>query len=403
MAATTPGPGAPPALLPLAPGILTARMVSGSLPFPYKRGHIRPPEWFFCNLLRGSDVTVSDTPYIARMLRARGRGSLRPALVKTPWGFNRREVSFVVGDSAHDDIDQITDHFTEDARMAANVRGSPCPLDAWRDPDTAAEIAAAAVAAGRRAGGVSPYHLREAAYERLAECTLFKASLAAAIYAYFGAKVVLDPFGGWGDRGLGAAGAGVEKYVGLDPNPALVAGHRGIVEFLGRAAPGTSIVYRSMPVEAYGPAEFAADFGDTPPALAFSSPPFHDYEIYSDDPDQSTRHKSLGAWLGEWFLPALDRVWGMLAPGGHLALYMTDEGGEVTTPLCDHMEAGGRTFCGVIACRRGTKRPLPLWVWKKSAGGVVGPPAPAVSAPCGGPRGLDGYVSDLLEEIYAEM
>jgi hypothetical protein len=391
--------------LPQDPATLVARMVDGTLGFPYKSAYLRPPEEYFSNLRRFNYVTVSDSPYIARMRGARGRGSVRKAIARTPWGFDRREISLVVGDGAFEDVDQLTDHFTEEARMAANIRGSPAPLAAWRDPDIAAAIAERAVSTCRRAGGLTLYDLREACYEKVPECTLFKISLAKEIYRFFDAKTVLDPFGGWGDRGLGAAGAGVARYVGVDPNPALVEGYARIVDFVGREAPDVKISYRSLPIEAYGPAEYAADFPDGPPTLAFSSPPFHDYEIYSDDPRQSVsagRNATLAGWLCGWFFPALDRVWGALAPRGHLALYLTDERGEVTTPLCDYMAEKGRHFRGVVACRRGTKRPLPLWVWRKGAHEEVAVPAPD---PAGPPatQSMDDYVAALLEEIYAGM
>ena len=103
-------------------------MVGGMLPFPYKHNYLRPPKEYLKNLQRNTHVLVSDDPYISRMRKARGRASVRSAIANTPWGFDRRELSFIVGDRAYDDIDQITNHFTETARMAANVRGSPSPL-----------------------------------------------------------------------------------------------------------------------------------------------------------------------------------------------------------------------------------------------------------------------------------
>jgi hypothetical protein len=66
------------------------------------------------------------------------------------------------------------------------------------------------------------------------------------------------------------------------------------------------------------------------------------------------------------------------------------------------MAEKGRHFRGVVACRRGTKRPLPLWVWRKGAHEEVAVPAPD---PAGPPatQSMDDYVAALLEEIYAGM
>ena len=377
--------------LPSDPKLLARGMADGTIPFPYKHHHMcssemgtGSPEHLFRNLCDREYVVTGDRPFKT--------GGARPAIARTPWGFDRKQISFVVDECAYDEVDKLTDYFTEEARMAANVRGSPAPLDAFRDPATASKIARLAVSMSKKFGrsfGPGVSDLREACYKLVPECTLFKISLAKEIIRFFGAEVVFDPFSGWGDRGLGAAGAGVKKYVGLDPNPALTEGYARITDFVRRESPEVRMTYRPLPIEGYGPAEFAEDFQDGPPTLAFSSPPFYDYEIYSNDPRQSSRHKTLEDWLDQWFLPAVDRVWGMLAPKGNLALYLTDARGEVTTPLCKHMEKRERRFRGVLACRRGSKRPLPLWVWQKGDA----PPPPT----------MDDYVETLLEDIYATM
>jgi len=389
---------APGKLLPLDAELIASQMVSGLLPFPYKKLYLKVPRWYFANLQKSTCVAISYKPYIRQLKHSKGRNRVRAAIANTPWGFDGKELSLVVGLRTHTDIDLLTDHFTEESRMAANVRSFPSPIEAWRDTEIALSIATTAVTYGQKMGGVAPYHLREASYAQVPECTLFKISLAAAIYKFFQAKVVLDPFAGWGDRGLGAAGAGVVKYIGLDPNPTLVPGHKKIIKFLSSVAPETCLKYRSIPVEEYGPGEFAEDFEKEPPTLVFSSPPFHDYEIYSKDALQSVaagKNTQLDGWLIDWFFPALDRVWGALAPGGNLALYLTDANGEVTTPLCKHMELRKRPFRGVIACRRGKKRPIPLWVWQKSFDKPVEVPAAESS--------LEAYVIYLLTQIYAEL
>lgn len=338
--------------------------------FPYRKEFLEPPEVYFGNLNKYTYVEVSTEAYIADV-----RKKTRSALAQTPWGFDKQEISFIVSEEAYADVDQITDHFTEDARMQASVRGSASPLVEWRRRKTSEKIAKTALAqACRERSPLMAYHLREACYQHVPECTLFKVTLAAEICRFFGAKTVLDPFAGWGDRMIGAAGAAVDKYVGADPNPNLVAGHGQIAEFVSRVGSGTCAAVRPIPFEEYGPEELEADFGSRGADLVFSSPPFFDYEIYSDDPRQSTRHTTLEKWLRDWFLPATDRAWGALAPGGCLVYYLSDGRGEVTKPLCKHMSARKRKFRGVIACRRGSKRPLPLWVWMKGDGEPVAVP-----------------------------
>lgn len=379
---------------------LAVRIVAGDEPFPYKKQYLHDFGEYFERLATRSYVALSDAPFAARLRQARGKrprgkraqagadagNTVRAAIAEVPWGFDRRELAFIVDEAAFAEADVITDLFTEEARMAARVRGKPSPLEAWRSPATALAVANGAFARARRAGlpAPTPHALREAIYDIVPECTLFKASLGAAIYRHFlgarGPWKVFDPFAGWGDRALAAAAAGA-SYVGVDPNPALVSGYAAIQAAL--AARATTMHLRSTGIEDYGPAELAADFGDTGADFVLASPPFHDYEQYSADPRQSVipggRNAALEDWLADWFLPATDRVWGVLRPGGCLAYYLSDRRGEVTGPLRRHMAARGRRFRGVIACRRGDKRPLPLWVWEK------GPAEPVAVLPVNAP------------------
>ena len=363
---------------------IAARMIDGTLSFPFKRTYLMPPKYYFDNLQKHPYVNVTNKPYIAQICA----GSTRVKLAQIPWGFDQKEISFVVDEAAFDAVDVITDNFTEEARMISNIQGYPSPISAWQNPVTAQKIATNAVNRALQANIITPsdYMLREACYDVVPECTLFKVSLATEIYRFFLSSAlranpdnppkVLDPFAGWGDRALGAAGAGV-NYIGVDPNPELVPGYTMIHDFLASVSPDTTTRFRLIPFEAYGPAELSEDFpGEMRPAgadLVFSSPPFYDYEIYSTDLRQSFvaagngagRNTTLLEWLRNWFLPVTDRAWGVLKPGGCLAYYLADKLGEMTKPLYDHMDAHGRHFRGVIACRRGKKRPMPLWVWQK--------------------------------------
>lgn len=400
---------------------LVDQMVSGRLPFPYKRDYLDPPEVYFANLRSAEYVKVSDAPFVAHLraaARRRGKDAVRAGIAQVPWGFDRKEISLIVSEAAYDEVDVLTDSFTEEARMAARVRSFPSPLEAWRTHASASRIASKALLLTSREwflkdrGPGNPPDvpsgkvLREACYESTPECTTFKVSLAAAIYRFFLADVpdavVLDPFAGWGDRALGAAGAKV-SYVGVDPNPALAGGYGMIRNFLAEVSPETTTRFRPIPFEDFGPAELGEDFpGGGGADLVFSSPPFYDYEIYSDDPRQSVRagsDQTLVEWLRDWFLPATDRAWGALKPGGCLAYYLSDKKGEITTPLCDHMEAHGREFRGVIACRRGEKRPIPLWVWRKGGLEPVAVPPKASERRSSAEADLDDYVSALIDEM----
>ena len=61
--------------------------------------------------------------------------------------------------------------------------------------------------------------------------TTFMPAYAKAIFEYYGARTVLDPCAGWGDRLAGAAAADcVDRYVAFDPNVRLRSGYAQIME-----------------------------------------------------------------------------------------------------------------------------------------------------------------------------
>ncbi len=354
---------------------VAAKIMSGELVFPSKATFLPPPETLFANLRDARYVELKTNP-LPRRGERRGKnrrsGPFRPRGGPRLPMFDGGFLEFVVNAAAYDAADSITDHFTETARLAAHVRGRESPLSAWRRPKAAARIAKLAVQQRRLAAGslelaqpcTSPEWtrlLREACYETMPECTQFKTTIAKQVYEFFETRVTLDPFAGWGDRAIGAAAAGVVKYVGVDPNSRLVDGHAAVERFLA-AHSDTKVTFVHGPFENFDAAEH---FAAAPPDLVFSSPPFFDVETYSDEKTQSlVQHPTRDRWLREWFLPVTDRAWSALAPGGHLVYYLA--GREFTAPLVKHMEKHADCyFRGTVGCRRGRKRPIPLWIWTK--------------------------------------
>lgn len=123
--------------------------------------------------------------------------------------------------------------------------------------------------------------------------------------------------------------------------------------------------------------------------LVFTSPPFFDFETYNEeDPHQSLARSAPGAqgdpsytkWLG-WFVAFCAKGYALLRPGGFLALYFVDHrprsagasprGRDPERPsdaVRRAIAAAGGRFVGVAAARRGTKRPIPIWVFMKPRG-----------------------------------
>jgi hypothetical protein len=365
---------------------LAALMVLGRIPFPFKRESMPDPRELYA-AARRTGFSRAIEPVAMVPDRAPCAGT---------WGFDGKPFSLQISASAYASIDQITDYFTEYARVAARVCGWPSPLAAWSRPDYAIEIARAALAASSaREQKLDAHALREAVYAAVPECTQFKVSLAWWVFRHFRAAVVLDPCAGWGDRLIGAAAAGVRRYLGADPNEALRKGHAEIVRTLLPAERQKAFTVECTPFEALDLVK-AGYCGEDRPDLVFTSPPFFDFEVYADGAQargQSTEGAAgFDAWLRGFLLPALDKMWLALRPGGHLVLYLKDAKG---IPLCEavrrHVEDRlGGVHRATIACYRvdriyraegrlrqcraagGKKGPnaVPLWVWHKRGAGA---------------------------------
>ncbi len=147
---------------------------------------------------------------------------------------------------------------------------------------------------------------------------------AKAIYEYFNAKRVLDPCAGWGDRLTGAMTAiGVTKYVAFDPNRNLRPGYCKIMEYGGHTVRELSehkihfsndFEIHSLPFE-IGSKMFADESFD----IAFTSPPFFDYEMYNPSNPQ---YKD---WIEEFYTPLFQQVCRLVKSGGFFGIHIGTE------------------------------------------------------------------------------
>jgi len=153
--------------------------------------------------------------------------------------------------------------------------------------------------------------------------TTFMPGYAKAIYEYFGAKCVLDPCAGWGDRFIGAlASKCVEKYVGFDPNRNLRPGYVQLAKAFNQECVQLSTnalkfsnesEIRTEPFES-GVLQLEDDLFD----LVFTSPPFFDYEMYYD------QNPMYSNWIDEFYKPLIIQSCRCVKPGGNVAIYVGD-------------------------------------------------------------------------------
>lgn len=262
-------------------------------------------------------------------------------------------------------VNQITDFFTEDARVRAYVKGFKPIFDVWRNYGE--EIANQAIATARKKKeDMTVLHISDALFWiGVRMPTLFKVTLAFTFYDYFNATVVFDPSGGWGDRMIASImSPGVRKYYCCDPNPALRPGYEKIKQLAVEY--GRDVDYEIAPVEKFNMEDRER------PDLIFTSPPFFDYEVYSEHPDQSIKNfNTVEVWLNQWLIPQTHRMLRHLKPGGNLIYHIATPGVtyDFIGPLIKSINYPNITFRGGIPTMfmGGFRRPIFLYVWRKES------------------------------------
>lgn len=145
----------------------------------------------------------------------------------------------------------------------------------------------------------------------------FSVELANNLYRIFGSKKVLDPSAGWADRLAGAAMAGVEEYTGVDPNSNLRDMYWSIKQYLFNK----SVTKITTIEDGFLEAEVKDNYYDT----ILTSPPYWNYEIYSNDEKQSINsHPNLDKWITEFMFPYIQKCSNCLTDKGVFILRMSD-------------------------------------------------------------------------------
>jgi hypothetical protein len=144
---------------------------------------------------------------------------------------------------------------------------------------------------------LNSYTLREAIFELVPEATLFKTTVAKSIYDIFKPTHILDMSSGWGDRLIAAIAygeaSGVDvKYSGFDPNSSLKYKYANIVSKLSPENKRGNFKVRTEPFESAN----LKDIKDVD--LFFSSPPYFDFEVYTNEETQSiNNYKTYPDWV----------------------------------------------------------------------------------------------------------
>lgn len=328
--------------------------------FPYKRVFLNPDQ-LWSNAVNNTYTTVKE---ITVPIDSKGWRSI-PKRIK--WLYNGKSLAVVISEEAYENVNVLTDYFSEKPRMNARRFDCVSPFDFYRNNYEVVENKAIELMNKSKNNNNNNidfrFYLREAVYHLIPECTTFSVVLYKAILTFFGSKRVLDPSSGWGDRILGAAStSSVQIYHGADPNTSLRKSYDDITDFI--YSKGVQGEYKIVS-DSFLNIDVKPNFYD----IVFTSPPYYDYEIYSNDPKQSIQGRTtVDDWLNDFFFPYLSKAWDGLKYNGVFALYITNtRSGRFVDQMLGFVNKKLRgRFNGVIAVTNDKlDHGYPIWVWRK--------------------------------------
>lgn len=317
-------------------------------PFPFKREWIDPRKCME-NLRHFRGRVIESTPPWNTRFRTR-LFSLSP------------RITFDHPDEDYHNMDILGDYFTERQRLNTRRQDTAnTPLQEWTDPEFREQCARYVLDQGDT---ITPPTLREAIYSQTKEATQFKPSLMVATVRHLlpdhPPLRILDMSAGWGDRLLGAIALQAEEYRGFDPNASLKQGHDEIREMYLDPEQQENF---TVSYQGFETSQLPSNHFD----LMISSPPFFDFEVYSDDPAQSMyKYSEYPSWLREFLFRSMEIAWNALRVGGYAAVYLFD-----VRNACEHLclfmqQLPGARFYGVVCSRGATGKARPLWVFQKT-------------------------------------
>jgi SAM-dependent methyltransferase len=195
-----------------------------------------------------------------------------------------------------------------------------CPMDVFQDDDLLRRAIERAWIIWPARVGANPSNLRRMlkTFPYTAGVSNFRPTLARAVIERYSeaGSTVLDFSAGFGGRLVGSLTLH-RSYLGIEPCPDQVDGMRETIRALWplRQENASARIYQ-------GRAESVLTrFPSGSVDLVFSSPPYYDWERYSDDNSQSfVRYASYVAWLAGFLTPCVEESYRVLRPKGRMVL-----------------------------------------------------------------------------------
>lgn len=161
----------------------------------------------------------------------------------------------------------------------------------------------------------------------------FQPYLARDIYKKFckdGDKI-LNPCAGWGGRLLGIASSRLQDIEYIETEPATQT-YNGLVKLKDWLGLDDNYKQYNLPFEQLELKENYFDF-------AFTSPPYFNTEIYSDEDTQSAKNQdSYASWRDNWYIPFIDKILFTLKVGGKALLNVGNARYPMEKDLKQHLK-----------------------------------------------------------------
>ena len=346
-----------------------------SVGFPYHKYYINKPDYYFNNL---KNFKYTLNPEIVDRIQGIYFKSRISYTFKEPQLFGTKDLgSLIKGNMTptlvtmkedYNTIDVITNLFTEEERIKAKVYKGKAeavsPFEFWMtDKSKIIDLIYS------EKQPLNSYTLREALFKLAPEATLFKTTVAKSIYDIFKPKHILDMSAGWGDRLIAAIAYGESsgvnvRYSGFDPNSSLEPRYKNIVNKLARRINHPRFKVRTEPFE-------TANLRDIPNVdLFFSSPPYFDFEIYTNEETQSiNNYKTYNDWLVKFLFRSIKNAFSVIVKDGYFVIHITDTGNmrnvcELIKLYIEEYLDG--SYIGCIFTQAPGKRRHPMWVFKNT-------------------------------------
>lgn len=216
------------------------------------------------------------------------------------------------------ELTMLSDYFVDHCRVQCRFGKHVSPQQYW---DTNKDSLIEQVKA--KGLEVNRYNLREAVYENTVECSIHNPMIIKYFIDTYKAKSVLDMSSGWGDRLIGSLLCDVEHYVGTDPNSCLYAAYDNIIKTFRPLTKNKGSYHVNH-------AKFEeVDLKGQKFDLMYSSPPYFDYEIYTDkEGDHSLGDFGEDEWLQLFMYPSVLKIEQALKEGGKAVFYFSQAKGR---------------------------------------------------------------------------